>query len=480
MSFRTRWLAVQKDVFEILEDEAFPFGREEGDEFREYSSAYEAALPGRWRESSLQDVLARALKARAVIVGDYHTHPASANTVLWLLEELARAGKRPLVFLEALPDGFQKEIDSYRNGDLIEGLFLSMVGYRTAFGFDWSIYRPIIRAARIYGVPVHGINTRAPAAGLAVRDAFAASVIGERLLKSDTVAVVLVGEKHTAAPHLPLALGEAFRSRKLKGGVVTVHRNVASAYFALLSRGYTGSPAVFRSGGGHYLIQDASPLALSARNLLWFSGRGGTTFLPDSGDFEAGFTMRPDFDEVGLFNRVLKRTASLLGVSAPRIDDFHVFTGDDVYFFERFREDGMEEGRYAALLARASRPGCFYVPEYSLAYMKEISPAALGRTSTLHVAARKDGQGALNPFLEALRGSLGAALLDPYSSRPPLTPRHPQLNGRLQPEAVEEAREGSRLGFMVFQALASQSLPIEKVPPLFEGEDQVKRVLDRL
>ena len=105
MPFRTRWLAVQKDVFEILEDEAFPFGREEGEEFREYAAAYEAALPRRWTTSSLQDVLERALKARAVIVGDYHTHPASANTVLWLIEELARAGKRPHIFLEALPDG---------------------------------------------------------------------------------------------------------------------------------------------------------------------------------------------------------------------------------------------------------------------------------------------------------------------------------------------------------------------------------------
>ena len=140
----------------------------------------------------------------------------------------------------------------------------------------------------------------------------------------------------------------------------------------------------------------------------------------------------------------------------------------------------METGRYAALLARASRPGCFYVPEYRLAYMKEMVPEALGRVAALHIAAMKTRRPEPNPFLDAARGSLGSALLDPYSSHAPLAPRHPALNGHAHPETPAEERDGAELGLRIFRALVSLNMPIKKVLPLFEGEDQVKRVLDWL
>lgn len=506
MSFREKWISVQSRLLAALDEETFPFGREESEEFQAYLENYEATLEQDWAIATLHDILIRAKKARVVLVGDYHTHAASANTVLWLLRQAARLGRRAVVFLEALPDGHQRTIDAYAREEIGEEDFLAQVGYTGTFGFDWSLYRPIVREAGCRGVPVRGINTRAPAPSLTARTAFAAAVVARHLAEDPSaVGIVLMGEKHMAPGHLPRLIESALEDRGLGGPVVTVHRNSTSAYFNLLNVGYDGAPGVFRSPSGRFLIQDVSPLTLKAKDLLWFNGGGRRRTLPDSGHTEPGpsgcscgrgdecacdgncscgaepqddSASLSEVDEAGLFGDVLAGMSGLLALGRKSFADYHIFTGDDLFFFDRFAREGMDESRYSFLRTRAAHEGYVYVPEYGLAYMRELAPDMLGSASAQHLATGRGLARIENGDIDAVRGALGAALIDPFSAHEPLTPIHPALKSRQQDgETEHDENEGAGLGRRIFQDLASLRLAVDAVRPLFGGIARAKRLI---
>ncbi len=476
MSFREKWIEFQLAILDAFEEETFPSGQEESPEFRSYLEAYDKSMHHHWTPSTPEKLEASARKAKVLLVGDYHTHPGSANTILWLLEALSRRDHPVLVFLEALPDGFASEIEAYTKGLISEETFLSRVGYGDAFGFDWAIYRPVIDEARRIGAPVFGINTRAHGIGLAARDSFAASVIAGRLKKEeDATALVLVGEKHLAPSHLPLALKRSLRSRAVPARVTSVHRNIASVYFDLLGKGHDGSPLVLKGRPGHFLIQDTSPLSLQSRDLYWFHSAKTSLVFPDTGQVETELVDVSGFDEPGLFYMAAERMASLLLLEKNGLDEFHIFTGSDLDFFEKFRKDRMDPESYTSLLVRASRPGCFYIPEYFLAYLKEITPTALGRTSALHIAAKSRNASPAPPFVDSALGTLGSALLDPCSMHAPLKApslhaHHPAIRTRSPPDVLgnnDEEESGRLCGFKLFQALVRDEISLKDAGTFF-------------
>jgi len=485
--FPRKWISLQRGVLAAIEEETYPLGREEGAELKAYFAEYEETLPDRLRHSAPREILGRIERARVVIVGDYHTHQGSANMVNWLLLQCTRRGRRCMVFLEALPNGFEKEIESYMAGSTPEDSFLSSVGYGTSFGFEWSHYRQILISAARLRASVTGINIRAPAVSLAVRDGFAAAVVAEVLKKTmlrgsqnNPLAIILAGEKHLAPPHLPQAIEKALAGRRLDGEIVTVHRNAPSLYFALLKRGYDGTPAVFDSPDGRFLVQDTSPLTLKARDMVWFCGGWGNPSVSDPEE-GAPWERNVEIDEAGLMARVLKEMSAFLGVRNPRIDDFHVFTGRNLGFLDHLAENGTDERRFASLKRRALRQGCLYVPESCLAYMREIVPAHLGLVSALHIAARHERGRPRSPFLENVRGALGATLLDPCFGRDPLIPIHPACDPRIPTAAPSPAEAGGiDLGRRVVHALAAGVLSSRELEPLFGTSQEALGALERI
>jgi len=498
MGFKEDWIGLQQNLARAIVDETFPSGREGSEDFGSYLRRYETTLPLNWSPSSPMEILARAADARAIIVGDYHTNPYSANTILWLLENLNRLGRPTLVFLEALPNGFQKEIDAFSHATLDETDFLAAVGYHASFGFDWSLYRPILRNAAESGARLFGLNVRSPTATLEVRDRFAASVVAAELKRAaadsrseDAVALILVGEKHLAPPHLADALEGACREKGVGGPTIHIHCNVPTLYFDFLAEGYGGTPAAFQDGTGRFCLLEVSPLTLAAGDLNWFQKEHSSFLAPDFGQADgfgqAGEGVRFDegedhFDEAGLFGRVVIELARFFKCSTEGLDDFHIYRGDNFQFVASFRRDGMNAVAIHSLLEEAERTECLYVPEYNLAWIKDVSPAHLGRTAALHLAAPRPPRGSGSPLLEgdtlrrhgALRrgalGALGAALLDPYISHESLLPRlHPALGlptRRRFTAAGGTEREGFEIGLTIFRALVEGRVPVDAVRAL--------------
>ena len=477
MSFREKWIHLQYQILEVLEKETCPFGQEVSGEFAAHLDRYEESLPRHWTPVPLAALVDRAARARVVVVGDHHTHCGGANMVIWLLVELARRGRKCPLFLEALPNGSPREIDAYMTGDLAEETFLERIGYSRVFGFDWNIYRHIIRTAARFGGTVTGINTELAADRLAVRDAFAANVIAGGLLEREPCAtpgergpaIVLVGEKHLAPPHLVQSIAEALSDRGIRGPVVTVHRNVTSAFFERLRGGeYDGAPELLRSSGNRFLALDTSPLAITAKDMHWFGAEHSRLLYPDSGQEGVEPIVLSDFDEPGIFAAVLENMETLLGFDLPNRDDFHIHTGPGLEFLERFRRDGIDPDRYARLLLRATRQETLYVADCGLAWLREIAPALLGNVSALHLSARRGKDCPSSLFLDGVRGALGAALLDPFSAYGPLLPFHPAFDAMPMSSGPPAEKTGAGLGRRIFRNLAAGDLPFDDIVALFE------------
>ena len=528
MAFKEDWIRLQQNLVGAIVDETFPSGREGGEDFRSYLRRYEETLPEEWSEASPVDIIARARRARAIIVGDYHTNPYSSNMILWLLEHLNRLGRRTLVFLEALPNGFQKEIDAYTDAAIDESAFLSAVGYHASFGFDWSLYRPILDVAAQSNTRLFGINVRSHTATLMVRDRFAASVVAGELDRaaadsrsSDAVALILMGEKHLAPPHLADALECALREKGRGGPVIHIHCNVPSLYFNFLSTGYRGTPAAFKDRSGRFCLLEVSPLTLTAGDLVWFHkehsswlapdfGQTGSR-APDSGDDDCTACFDDcnasvddcdvsvddcdvsvddcdtSVDEAGLFGKVVTELARFFKCHARKLEDFHIYRGDDFHFIERFRRDGMNAATIHSLLEEAQRTECLYVPEYNLAWIKEVTPAHLGRTAALHLAALGLKNSSGTPRLALLNralGALGAALLDPYIAHESLVPRlHPALRLPVRQRftaADGRDREGFEIGLKLFRALVEGIVSFDAVRALHNRPAEACDILDSL
>jgi len=101
------------------------------------------------------DALSMMASARVVAVGESHddaSHHALQAEVLTAL-----AARVPLaVGLEMVAGEDQAVLDLFMNGSTLEKDFA--VWWKTNWGFDYALYKPIFDAAKAAGVPVRGLN----------------------------------------------------------------------------------------------------------------------------------------------------------------------------------------------------------------------------------------------------------------------------------------------------------------------------------
>src|SRR6185437_14657863 len=64
------------------------------------------------------------------------------------------------VGMEMFQTPFQQVIDRYFSGAISEEQFLKDTEYKTRWGFDWKLYRPIVEFARRNEIPLAALNLR--------------------------------------------------------------------------------------------------------------------------------------------------------------------------------------------------------------------------------------------------------------------------------------------------------------------------------
>lgn len=110
------------------------------------------------RAISLGDLIERLLAADLICIGETHDSELCHRVQLQIIKGLFACDERLGVGMEMFQRPFQNEIDRYFRGEITEEEFLKVTDYRQRWGFEWSLYRPIMEFCRKNGVPLAALN----------------------------------------------------------------------------------------------------------------------------------------------------------------------------------------------------------------------------------------------------------------------------------------------------------------------------------
>lgn len=212
-------------------------------------------LPATGRFVPVDDLVAQARAADAVLLGETHDNPDHHALQAWMLSRLTEGGRRPLVAFEMIDagqaDALRRHLDAHP-GDAA-GLGPALSWEKSAWP-DWALYRPIAAAALAAGAPLAAAN-----------------------LTREQVRAVAKGEAADTLPPLP-AEQIALIGNEIKGGhcgmlpdaaippMVLVQRSRDAVMAETLARGTAdGRGAVLIAGAGHVRTDHGVPVALALK-----------------------------------------------------------------------------------------------------------------------------------------------------------------------------------------------------------------------
>src|SRR6266436_3932764 len=99
-----------------------------------------------------------ASKRTVVLLGESHT---DADHHLWQLNTLAALqgrGANLVIGFEAFPRRLQSVLNDWVEGKLTDASFLKASEWRQVWGYDWALYMPVFRFARLNRIPMIALN----------------------------------------------------------------------------------------------------------------------------------------------------------------------------------------------------------------------------------------------------------------------------------------------------------------------------------
>lgn len=110
-----------------------------------------------------RDVTFRAMaddlaSVRMVHVGEAHTHPGHHDLQLRILQTLQERGLPLLLGMEMFERPYQPILDRWSAGTMTEDAFLRETSWYQSWGYDWTLYRPLLLYARDHHIPVIALN----------------------------------------------------------------------------------------------------------------------------------------------------------------------------------------------------------------------------------------------------------------------------------------------------------------------------------
>lgn len=108
----------------------------------------------------LPDAIEGAEGNKIVYVGEYHDQYAHHLVQLQVLKGLYQKGPKIAVGMEMFQRQFQKVLDDYIAGATDEREFLKKSEYFKRWGYDYSLYKPVLDFARTQKIPIIALNQR--------------------------------------------------------------------------------------------------------------------------------------------------------------------------------------------------------------------------------------------------------------------------------------------------------------------------------
>lgn len=118
------------------------------------------------------ELLRRAGRAEALLLGETHDNPEHHRLQLRILQTRLDAGARPALLMEQFDNDQQAAIDEARTA----GKDLAPL----MRGWDWALYRPLVALADSTRIPLRAANLPRGATRPVVREGFATLAVGEQ------------------------------------------------------------------------------------------------------------------------------------------------------------------------------------------------------------------------------------------------------------------------------------------------------------
>lgn len=111
------------------------------------------------QEISFEKMIASLSSANQVYVGEIHDDKLQHEAQLWVLKALfyQRPGQ-VAVGMEMFQRPFQSVLDLYSDGEIGEKAMLRETQYEQRWGYEFSLYRSILRFSLDHGVPIVALN----------------------------------------------------------------------------------------------------------------------------------------------------------------------------------------------------------------------------------------------------------------------------------------------------------------------------------
>lgn len=110
------------------------------------------------RTISFGDMIEQLLSADVICVGETHDSDLHHQVQLLIIKSLFARDERLGVGMEMFQRPYQMHLDRFGRGDTSEKAFLEDSEYQKRWGFDWSLYRPIVEFCRKNSVPLAALN----------------------------------------------------------------------------------------------------------------------------------------------------------------------------------------------------------------------------------------------------------------------------------------------------------------------------------
>jgi hypothetical protein len=242
---------IQTDIGEIHPSPSRKYIEEFSQEFDSFESVCEP-----------EEVLSAAIDANLIWVGDYHALHKSQMYVSSLLNEVARQKKNVALAVEPIFAKNQDVLDRWMSGKISEQDFLERIRYHEEWGCDWTGFKAIFETARNLGIPVHGVDCppRNDMRRIGTRDFGVARHIA-RLVKDDPerALIVVFGESHLAANHLPKQLRNILEPDRVRLRQTMILQNIDPIYWRLQESGEGNARAV-QVRDDCYCVFNATPI----------------------------------------------------------------------------------------------------------------------------------------------------------------------------------------------------------------------------
>ena len=229
-----RLLDRQRDAAERLRREVMAL---DGSLEHPYFQPLEQSCQNYRSEIDLTEVVDQAAQRGVVFVGDYHALPSNPRFVAQLIELLEARGVRTRLAIEFVFSRQQRILDRRQATEFDDELFMRRIHYRDEWGYPWEGYCELLDCARRLEVPVHALDLspRIGFQGLTRRDRHAAQKIAEISNEHpDHCLLVLYGESHVAAEHLPRRTVDAIANLRPEQSLLkplTIFQNPDALYW---------------------------------------------------------------------------------------------------------------------------------------------------------------------------------------------------------------------------------------------------------